>query len=406
MSKITWAPLIPLVGGFPIGSEAALGTAPEEIFSYANHFGNDKHYVNYQQNTLGRSSLKYTVLDADDITFDRKINIIVGTPTCAALSQLNTGTKPEAKGAGCAKNDFMMMVFRHGMKKFDADVIIVENAPALSTPKGQPVADALYEICKENGYSMTLYKTSTHFHGIPQRRDRTFAIAWKSKTAPLMEFHRSEADKFADYLKKIPADAQHNESTDVINFKLLEDGYWKFISATIGDPRKLLPESGHITCFNYVNKNGLLDKAIMWLRENGTERNIKLAEHAKMKFDAGKGIWDGSVHIFADVMNAYIGRNANDTLHPIEDRSLTVREGMHMMGLPHDMELLGGKKNHNHICQNVPTCTAAFIVGEAAKFLRGELTLSSCAYIKQDNWTRKTENLIAEEPVNLASFVS
>lgn len=401
MSKITWAPHIPLIGGLPLGAEVAIGHAPEEIFSLPGFYGNDKHYHNYQTVTLGRTSLKYTPIDPDDFAFDRKINIIVGTPPCAALSQLNTGTKPEAKGAGCAKNDFMMMVFRHGMKKFDADVIIVENAPALSTPKGQPVADALYEICKENGYSMTLYKTSTHFHGIPQRRDRTFAIAWKSATAPLMEFHRSEADKFADYLKKIPADAQHNESTDVINFKLLEDGYWKFINATIGDPRKLLPESGHITCFNYVNKNGLLDSAITWLRENGTERNIKLAEHAKAKFDAGKGIWDGSVHIFEDYMNAVIGRNMADTVHPTEDRSLTIREAMHMMGLPHDMELLGGRANVNHIAQNVPTCTARYVVEQAVKFVEGKLPDSGLKYLKQDNWNKRIVAYDTESPPTL-----
>ena len=401
MSKITWAPHIPLIGGLPLGAEMAIGCPPEEIFSLPGFYGNDKHYHNYQTVTLGRTSLKYTPIDPDDVAFDRKINIIVGTPPCAALSQLNTGTKPESKGAGCAKNDFMMMVFRHGMKKFDADVIIVENAPALSTPKGQPVADALYEICKENGYSMTLYKTSTHFHGIPQRRDRTFAIAWKSATAPLMEFHRSEADKFADYLKKIPADAQHNESTDVINFKLLEDGYWKFINATIGDPRKLLPESGHITCFNYVNKNGLLDKAIMWLRENGTERNIKLAEHAKAKFDAGKGIWDGSVHIFEDYMNAVIGRNMADTVHPTEDRSLTIREAMHMMGLPHDMELLGGRSSVNHIAQNVPTCTARYVVEQAVKFVEGKLPDSGLKYLKQDNWNKRIAAYDTESPPTL-----
>ena len=401
MNKITWAPHIPLIGGLPLGAEAAIGHAPEEIFSLPGFYGNDKHYHNYQTVTLGRTSLKYTPIDPDDIAFDRKINIIVGTPPCAALSQLNTGTKPEAKGAGCAKNDFMMMVFRHGMKKFDADVIIVENAPALSTPKGQPVADALYEICKENGYSMTLYKTSTHFHGIPQRRDRTFAIAWKSATAPLMEFHRSEADKFADYLKKIPSDAQHNEPTDVINFKLLEDGYWKFINATIGDPRKLVPESGQITCFNYVNKNGLLDKAIAWLRENGTERNIKLAEHAKMKFDAGKGIWDGSVHIFEDYMNAVIGRNMADTVHPTEDRSLTIREAMHMMGLPHDMELLGGRASVNHIAQNVPTCTARYVVEQAVKFVEGKLPDSGLKYLKQDNWNKRIVAYDTELPPTL-----
>ena len=389
MSKITWAPHIPLIGGLPIGTEAALGE-PVEIFSLPGFYGNDKHYHNYQTNTLGRTHLKYTPIDPDDLAFDRKINVIVGTPPCAALSQLNTGGAA-AKGAGCAKNDFMMMVFRHGMKKFDADVVIVENAPALSTNKGRPVADALYDICKETGYSMTLYKTSTHFHGIPQRRDRTFAIAWKSPTAPLMEFSKKEHLKFADYLNEIPNDVLHNSESDVINPKLLDDGYWKYIVKNIGDPRVLVPEAGQITCFNYINKKEMLDKVIAWLEENGTERNIKLAKHAKAKFDMGKGIWDGSVHIFEEVMNAVIGRNMADTVHPTEDRSLTIREAMHMMGLPHSFELVDGRKSINHIAQNVPTCTAQFIAEQAAKFIRGELQDSGAKYIKQDNWNRKTE---------------
>lgn len=80
MTNITWAPHIPLVGGFPIGTEMALGCPPEEIFSLPGFFGNDKHYVNYQNVTLGRSELTYTPIDPDDLGFDRKINIIVGTP--------------------------------------------------------------------------------------------------------------------------------------------------------------------------------------------------------------------------------------------------------------------------------------------------------------------------------------
>ena len=162
-----------------------------------------------------------------------------------------------------------------------------------------------------------------------------------------------------------------------------------------------MPESGQITCFNYVNKNGLLDKAIVWLRENGTERNIKLAEHAKAKFDAGKGIWDGSVHIFEDYMNAVIGRNMADTVHPTEDRSLTIREAMHMMGLPHDMELLGGRSSVNHIAQNVPTCTAQFVVEQAVKFVEGKLPNSGLKYLKQDNWNKRIVAYDIELPPTL-----
>lgn len=388
MNDITWAPLIPLVGGFPLGAEIALGTQPEEIFSYANHFGNDKHYVNYQNKVLGRN-LKYTVLDADDMKFDRKINIIVGTPTCAALSMLNTGKSAASKGVGCAKNEWMMMVFEHGMKKFEADVIVVENAPALATTRGKPVADALYKICEANGYSLTLFKTSTHFHGIPQRRDRTFAIAWRSPTAPIMELERRPSMSFQSYIDEAPKGLQHN--AEIINPKIFECGYWQFISATKGDPRKLVPESGQITCFNYVNKNGMLNECIDWLKENGSERAIRLAEHAKMKFEKGLGIWDGSVHVFSDMINAIIGRNMMDSVHPVEDRSLSIREAMHLMGLPDDFELLDGRKSMNHIAQNVSTCSARYIVEQAAKFVRGELQMSDAKYLKQDNWTGRME---------------
>lgn len=387
--KITWAPHIPLIGGFPLGAELALGYEPEEIFSLPGFLGNDKHYVNYQQNTLGRSHLKYTPIDPDDLAFDRKINIIVGTPPCAALSMLNTGKSAASKGVGCAKNDFMMMVFEHGMKKFEADVIVVENAPALATTRGKPVADALYKICEANGYSLTLFKTSTHFHGIPQRRDRTFAIAWRSPTAPIMELERRPSMSFQSYIDEAPKGLQHN--AEIINPKIFECGYWQFISATKGDPRKLVPESGQITCFNYVNKNGMLNECIDWLKENGSERAIRLAEHAKMKFEKGLGIWDGSVHVFSDMINAIIGRNMMDSVHPVEDRSLSIREAMHLMGLPDDFELLDGRKSMNHIAQNVSTCSARYIVEQAAKFVRGELQMSDAKYLKQDNWTGRME---------------
>src|SRR5690606_40274959 len=57
------------------------------------------------------------------------------------------------------------------------------------------------------------------------------------------------------------------------------------------------------------------------------------------------------VHIFDDVINAVIGRNLNDTVHPEEDRSLTYHEALHLMGFPENFVLLDGKKHINHIAQ-------------------------------------------------------
>lgn len=398
--KFTWAPIMPLIGGFPVGAEQAFKTAPEAVFSYDN-IGNDQQYMFYQAEKKGRT-LEYITLAEDDVKFERKINVIVGTPACAGLSLLNTGSSAAAKGVDAEKNKYMYMIFEHGMKKFDADVVVIENAPALATTRGEPVAQRLYDIAAENGYSMTLYKTSTHLHGIPQRRDRTFAIAWKSESAPIMDWENAPRKTFEEYLKEIPEDASRYD--EVINEKLLECAYWQFIKETIGEPRKELISQGKKTCFNYINDNGLLDTAADWIKENGTAQALKIVEHAKKKFAQGKGIWDGSVHIFDEYMNAVIGRNMVDTIHPTEDRSLTIREAMHMMGLPHDFDLQGGRSNINMIAQNVPTCTAEFISKQIKKFINRELEFFNSPYVKQDNWKQEVEFRIPERHATLDEF--
>jgi len=386
MSEISWAPLIPLIGGQMLGAEKAFGTPPKAIYSYKGFEDNDSHYVNYQQNTLGRD-VPYVLLDeADKI---QQVDVVSGTPPCAALSQLNTGKSAEAKGAGCAKNEWMYKVFEDGIDILGAKVVIVENAPALFTNKGQAVANKLFEICQERGFSLSLYKTSTKYHGIPQARDRTFAIGWRSETAPVMNWYKRDRKDFAEYLQEVPEGTLHHDM--VINAKLPEEPYFAFLKHKFNtDPRGLLIESGHKTTFNYVNKNGWLKEANEWFHEIGHEKGIKLSDHAIKKFSDGLGIWDGSVHVFPDVMNAVIGRNMADTIHPTEDRSLTIREAMHMMGFPHDFELLRAKQKTNHIAQNVPVVTSRDVHSEILKFMKNELKLSDTNYLRQNNHKEDT----------------
>ena len=383
MSKdITWAPLIPLIGGQGLGAEKAFGKPPEAIYSYGGFEANDSHYVNYQQNTLGRD-VPYVLLDSENPNI-KKVDVVSGTPPCAALSQLNTGTTAESKGAGCAKNDFMYMVFKDGIDILGAKVVIVENAPALFTNKGRPVANNLYEICKERGFSLTLFKTSTRFHGVPQGRDRCFAIGWKSESAPVMNYYNRDRKDFAEYLQEIPENALHQDL--VINKNVPDEPYYNFIKTkTNRDVREIMVEENVKTTLNYVCKKGWMKEANEWFHKTGNEKGIKYSDHAIMKFADGKGVWDGSVHVFGEYMNAVIGRNMVDTMHPTEERSLTIREALHMMGFPEDFELLDGLKKMNHIAQNCPVPTSRDMHLEIGKFLTGELKESETTYLRQNN---------------------
>jgi uncharacterized membrane protein len=59
------------------------------------------------------------------------------------------------------------------------------------------------------------------------------------------------------------------------------------------------------------------------------------------------------------------------------------------MGLPHDFEL--NTTNVNHICQNVPTTTAADWTAEVVKFINGEITEWGGMFVKQNNETQKID---------------
>jgi site-specific DNA-cytosine methylase len=383
MNDITWAPLIPLIGGLPLGAEKATGVPPTNIYSYDGFAGNDGQYVNYQKETLGRSGLQYVTIDETPSL--PKVNILVATPPCAGLSQLNTGKSKEAKGADAEVNKWMYQSATDGMQKFKADVIIGENAPALYTNKGKPVADKLLEIARENGYAMTLYKTTTSLHGVPQNRDRTFYIFWKGGKAPIMHWYKEPRKNFKEYLREIPKNAIQQDL--VINDRVgTRESYFKFIEHKFGkDAREVVIGAGRNTAFSFIQRAGLLNEARDWFAETGDTKGVQLADHAIMKFSKGMGIWDSSTHIFDDAMNAVIGRNLADTVHPEEDRSLNIREALHMMAFPHDFELQGGLAKMNMIAQNVPVCTAASMVEEAIKFVRGELPMTETDFVKQNN---------------------
>lgn len=76
-NDITWAPLIPLIGGSPLGAEKAFNKPPEAIYSYDGFQANDSHYVNYMNNVKGRG-LEYILLD--NSSEKGKIDVISGTP--------------------------------------------------------------------------------------------------------------------------------------------------------------------------------------------------------------------------------------------------------------------------------------------------------------------------------------
>jgi site-specific DNA-cytosine methylase len=108
-----------------------------------------------------------------------------------------------------------------------------------------------------------------------------------------------------------------------------------------------------------------------------------VAEYRYNKIKNGMNYYSLEPVMFTEYTSAITGKNIELTLHPKEQRYLTAREIMSMMGLPADFELV--TPNIVHITQNVPVCTAKDMTEQVVKFINGELEMSEYSYLKQDN---------------------
>jgi hypothetical protein len=78
------------------------------------------------------------------------------------------------------------------------------------------------------------------------------------------------------------------------------------------------------------------------------------------------------------------------TLHPVEQRTLDVREAMWLMGMPHDFRFYDDnvKTGLHHVTQNVPVTTAKYPAKQILAYLRNELDILDSDYVKQNNETQ------------------
>jgi len=75
------------------------------------------------------------------------------------------------------------------------------------------------------------------------------------------------------------------------------------------------------------------------------------------------------------------------------------------MGLPDDFVLQGGKKNLNHICQNVPVTTASDMADNVLRYVSGYMDnqLIDTNFLVQDN--KSQENFYEKNTLQLDQFM-
>ena len=376
---LKWASIVPLIGGFSIGNSMATGNKPVALFTYDGFQSNESHLRAYWP------EVPYLNLDHENPTMDR-LDFVSTTCPCAGLSMLNYSKNGggKSRGSDAAQNEWMYRSAKYVLGELKPRVFFGENAPGLFGEIGKGVVEKLFEIAQDYGYSMSLMKTSTVKHGIPQERARTFYFFWDSEYAPVLNYYDRERKDLVDYLAEVPSDSTLNETFNTWNIEDLPTIRFLEEKKNLKWP-EIMADEEKGTLNWYIVKNGWLDECIAFTDEvTPNSVDSRVLHHIKAKLADGKGFWDGSPRLGRDHFNAVISKNMICGAHPEEKRFITIREYMHLMGLPHDYELLE-KGQWNHIAQNVPTVTARDWTLEVIKYINGELPSSGQKLFRQNN---------------------
>lgn len=387
-----WGSIIPLAGGESLGCSLATQNKPAFLLSYSAFAENDNNLCQYWPD-VPYFNLDETKLD-DLKPYFENVDFINAVPPCAGLSSLNTCNNKEssmARGSDAIQNNWLYKTSIFVLENIKPKVLFGENAPALFTESGRGVADNLAEIAKEYGYSFSMMKTNSLLHGLPQNRERTFYFFWNSKSAPFMNYHKVDRPThFVEFLEHLPKGLVHENDfakTDI--YDSFPTYKWLLEKVEKITHKEFVAKNAHTTLHRYLYTNNLLDEALKYLEKNYPEHNeIRLINWINKKISENKGWWDASPQFYYTHFNAVVSRNMWCGAHPTEERFLSVREMLWLMGHPWDYNLALNKNGNfsiNHLAQNVPVITARDQAIEVMKFINDELIFSSETYLRQNN---------------------
>lgn len=402
---------IPLIGGMAIANMQATGKKPEFVLSYDAFAKNESNLKNYWPD------VEWHLLDAEtnqlseDVELDYSdIDFVSSVCPCAGMSGLNCANR----GADNAANNWLYKSAEYILGTIKPKVYFGENAPGLYSEQNVKVLNKLREYGRQYGYAFTIYKTDTYRHGIPQHRMRTFFFFWKGECCPQMDWYNHPSElPFEEWIldKNVGTQTTHlkNYGTTSVYPEMrwimetrCDNDYSKYVAMF----HKLNDENSIRTPYEYIEHNNLWQEYRDWLVNDpnkdkpmhgqGKRTPMYYIDYRWGKVKQGLGYFAPQPIVYKGAANAVISKNMWWTLHPIENRYLTTREIMSLMGLPNDFELI--TKNLQQVTQNVPVCTAKDMTDQVIKFVNGELPMTPYNFIKQNNLQQKIDKIDYKDP--------
>lgn len=394
---IKHASIVPLIGGETLGQMAAFGNKPDYLLSYTPFSNNDSHLVNHLKD------VPYILLDQGG-KHPHYVDVVNAVCPCAGLSSLSPSSNSES-----AVNDWMTTTAKYVLEEMKPKVFWGENAPRFAGEMGKPIVSKLHKLATENGYTMSVYRTKSLLHGLPQVRERSFYFFWKGDKTPLLNYYDQYRISIEDQLNLVKPESTQQEVTNK-KIPSKDDPYYRYVlevmhgGITHQEFQAKIDKS--VDVMHYMEENGHNYRMLkeFFLKEGYTKLAGKM-DAIQDKLDAGGNIMRRASYVPKRYIGAFVGHLPVSMTHHKEDRYLTYRECMTIMGLPQNFELLNPAKNLNHVCQNVPVGTATDMALEIKAVLEGKRDTLNCSLLYQFN-PQKRHEVRDEDPIqSLESFL-
>ena len=315
---------------------------------------------------------------------------------CAGLSSLSPSSSSDS-----TTNDWMVKSAEYVLESVRPTVFWGENAPRLASRMGEPVVNQLRSLARKFGYTFSIYKTKSILHGLSQVRDRTFYFFWKGNSIPIFEYYHRPYEKIEDTIRQAATNEPDEMFETYANNKTpSQEPFYQYVleemHGGITHAEFFQQIEKTTNPLHYMEDNGVsyFDVAD-WMDKQGYENHARKCRRMGEKLKAGGNIMRKTTEIGKDHIGAFVGHFPIELTHPDKDRYINVREALAIMKMPKDFQLVGGKRNVNMICQNVPVTTAMDMASNVQRFLSGDSKTVESQFAVQDNKTQRFWN----EPV-------
>ncbi len=239
-------------------------------------------------------------------------DLLAGGPPCQGFSLQRRGARQDPRNR-------LTLVFLSWIKDLRPRAFLIENVPAIASVRGRHVVEAVRHTAAEFGYGLSINTINAFDYGAPQNRRRTFIVGMSGhrefRWPPPSDQHLTVRDAIGD-LPSPPVDGSCHP--DIPNHyreaRLSPVNLARIRAVPEGGSRLDLPEHLQLEC----HKSG----------------HRHLDTYGRLAWDLPSGTITARFDSFTR------GRFG----HPVEDRSVTLREGARLQGFPDDFIFLGNRE--------------------------------------------------------------